>query len=88
MTDHPCKGMTKNQIRTFERIAMGDDSMMDSRTAKVLLRHGLIEQYDGTIPLPRGQTSWMSVRVKRYRVPIWAHIQFCQWASEQEFLDD
>ena len=45
MTDHPCKGMTKAQIRTFERIALSQPPAATARTIDALLQKGLIERF-------------------------------------------
>ena len=83
-TEHPCKGRTKAQRETFERIAIGDDRRVNPKVAAKLMEYGLIEQHDQILSPALGDPVWLTMRVKRYSVPIAIHIQFCQWASEQE----
>lgn len=82
-TKHPCHGLglTKKQREIFERIATGETLPRASeKTFAALDAHGLIQRdLDKIICRDRFGT----VSIPQYYVPSWAHIQFCQWASEQ-----
>lgn len=78
-TDHPCKGMTNAQVRTFERIAISQPPAAAKRTMDVLLARGLIERGDDRII---ARTLLGPVTVPTYFVPLPVHMQWCQWCSE------
>lgn len=81
MTEHPAKGCTKSQIAAFEQIAIGQRIPWTQKTIDALLAKGLIEKMGDEV-ICRDRFGTVTVQV--YEVPIPAHIQFCQWASEQE----
>jgi hypothetical protein len=84
MTDHPCKGMTKNQIAVFERIAVNQLIYAHPRTIAVLKERGLIEQGPDRV---LGRDAFGLITVPDYCVPLPVHYQWCRWASEQPDLD-
>lgn len=79
MTDHPCKGMTKAQRETFERLAINQPPYASERTLKALLARGVIEH--GPPKIVRDKMG--SFRIPTYVVPLTTHAQWCQWCSEQ-----
>lgn len=79
MTDHPCKGMTKAQIAAFERIAVNHEPMATHKTLLALRAKGLIGYTDKVI----GRDALGKITVPEWFVPIHAHLQWCQWCSEQ-----
>ncbi len=78
MTDHPCKGRPRTQIAAFERIAVNFPPVCSPSAIKALLDAGLIEQ--GKSITKRDALGTYSI--PQYHVPIWAHMQWCQWCSE------
>jgi len=80
MTDHPCKGMTKPQIATFERIAIGQPPYASERTLKILLARGVIEKEIRNTSSGIGN---LMIRYAVYHVPLPVHMQWCKWCSEQ-----
>lgn len=86
-TKHPCSGLglTKRQREVFEQIATGVP--LPRTTTKMLEgleAHGLIQR--GLDKLCRD--GFGAYNLSQYYVPSWAHIQFCQWASEQSETEE
>jgi hypothetical protein len=75
--------MTKAQRNWFERIAIGDSkaAMAQRTTIRILLAKGLVKRGEDRITI--GDPRLPVIRIKQYHVPLWAHIQWRQWASEQ-----
>ena len=78
------KGLTKKQLEVLSCIAFGgEDSNHHPKLLKELEDKGLIESYEGKIygkgnsPIDR-----IPVIIKRYRMPIAEHIEFCEWCSK------
>lgn len=69
------EGLTEKQREVLGMIAMNQDGGHHPRTMEALMKRGLIEQYDeilgGRFP----------VRIKRYALPIYVHIAWCEWCS-------
>jgi membrane protease subunit (stomatin/prohibitin family) len=65
-------GLTKAQEDLFNRIAVGDDTAVNERTAAVLIDKGLIERYEQQ----DGAFTWY-----RYSVPVHVHIRWAQWCA-------
>jgi DNA-binding HxlR family transcriptional regulator len=85
MTDHPCKGMTKAQIATFERIAINQPPYasgrtLSDRTLKALLDRGLIERVSRE---NRDPTTGWKFEWWEYHVPLPIHMRWCEWCSQQ-----
>lgn len=80
MTDHPCKGMTKAQRETFERIAINDPPRATKRTLDALKNRNLIVGTDRLL----GRTALGPIFTTDWHVPLPVHHQWCQWASEQQ----
>ena len=74
---HPAQGCTKIQRAIFERLCCGDDRGIGAATATSLIKRGIVEQYE---ELLRGR---FPVRIKRYRVPLEVHAQWCAWCAGQ-----
>lgn len=80
MTDHPCKGMTKAQRETFERIAINERPTCQWSTIEALLDAGVIERGEDDV-----RRDAMGIfKIPNFRVPIHVHAQWCAWCSEQE----
>jgi hypothetical protein len=80
MTDHPCKGMTKAQIETFEQIAVGNAlPPMSMKQIKALEANGVIHLAGNKIL----RDEMGSFSLPQYEVPIPVHMQWCKWCSEQ-----
>jgi hypothetical protein len=79
MTDHPCKGMTKAQITTFEKIAVNQPTQSGGKTIDALLAHGVIEHGKS-----KKRRDAMGVyEIPTFTVPLLVHMQWCEWCSEQ-----
>lgn len=79
MTEHPCKGMSKKQIETFERLATGAPPYAPQRTIDVLLKHGVIMRLPDKIVRDR----FGDIHIPVYDVPTPIHMQWCKWCAEQ-----
>jgi len=77
--DHPCKGMTKAQIATFEQVAIGVSlPPATPATWRSLERRGVVERRSDLIRSDRlGKFS-----LPQWSVPIHVHMQWCKWCSE------
>lgn len=84
MTDHPCKGMTKAQIRDFELIAISEHPRGGYRTLDRLKARGLIK--DGS-PKQVGRDAFGPIMVPTWFVPLELHAQWCEWCSEQPGME-
>jgi hypothetical protein len=76
-TDSPIidfDALTEKQRDLLGHIAMLGGSG-HPRTIESLLKRGLIEEYSETLP------GRFPVVIKRYTMPIWVHIQWCEWCS-------
>lgn len=69
------ENLTKAQDELFGRIAIGDDTCVNDRTAQVLIDRGLVERYDQV----DGMFTW-----HRYRVPVAVHMRWCAWCGGKE----
>ena len=70
------KKLTRAQRSAFERIAIGLDRGVHPKSAAVLLRQGLIEAEEETLP------SWPTpVTITRYFVPLPVHMDWCRLCS-------
>ncbi len=70
--------LTKAQFRAFEQIAVGLDHGVHLKTAAALLRHGLIEEDQETLP------SWPTpVTITRYFVPLPIHMEWCSLLDDK-----
>lgn len=78
MTDHPCKGRPRTQIDAFERIAINQPPVCSPTAIKALLDAGLIERGVSTT----GRDELGTYIIPKYHVPTWAHMQWCEWCSE------
>jgi hypothetical protein len=74
------KGLTKNQIRVFEEIAINHDQGHNPITLRSLEKRGLIRSFRD--PLSDGHS--LQVIVKRYYVPIPIHTDWCKWCAEKQ----
>jgi hypothetical protein len=79
MTDHPCKGMTSAQKAAFELIAINQHPYCATKTIDALIAKGLVSWNEKCL----GRDALGSIMVREYSVPLWAHAQWCKWASEQ-----
>jgi hypothetical protein len=80
MTDHPCKGMSNAQREAFERIAINQTPQCKWATIDALIKAGVVER--GT---PEMRRDAMGVyQIPSFFVPLHIHMQWCEWASEQE----
>lgn len=79
MTDHPCKGMTEAQIAAFERIAINANPECGWKTLDRLIARGVIERVKGEMR----RDAMGAYEIPAFVVPLPIHMQWCQWASEQ-----
>jgi hypothetical protein len=84
-TPHPCAGMTKAQRRDFELIAINQDPQGSQKTIDALIKRGLIEEMEPTVI---AQSALGPIVKPQFYVPIFYHMQWCQWASEQHMEKD
>lgn len=68
LTEHPCKGMTREQIEAFERIAISEPPACTKQTLDALIKAGKVVRRPG--------------RASQLVVPIAVHAQWCKWCSE------
>jgi hypothetical protein len=68
--------LTPRQEQVLGQIAIGIDGGHHPRTLEALERRGLIEGRDEVIPLLRGRLT-----IRRYVMPIAAHIAWCEWCA-------
>lgn len=83
MTPHPCKGMTPAQRRDFELIAIGQRPRGGYMVFKKLKERGLIEDAP---PKVLGRDALGVIAIPDWYVPLPIHMQWCEWASEQQDL--
>ena len=76
--DHPCKGMTKVQIATFEQLAVGCKPPAKKATWDALEARGVIER--GPDMVRRDAIGQFNI--PQWQVPIHIHMQWCGWCSE------
>ena len=79
MTDHPCKGMTKNQIAAFEALAINQTPQDGWRSIDALIARGVVERVEGE----KRRDAMGVYEIPRFNVPLPIHMQWCEWASEQ-----
>lgn len=80
MTDHPCKGMTKAQVAAFELIAINQVPRCRQETLDALLAAGVILRGED-----EHRRDAMGVyTIPNFFVPLPVHMQWCEWASEQD----
>ncbi len=70
-------GLSEPQREAAGLIAMGQDGFLHPRTLTALESKGIIESYDERLG------GWPPLTVKRWSMPIWVHIQWCAYCSEQ-----
>lgn len=80
MTNHPCKGMSRAQVRAFERIAINSPPNAKPETIKYLLARGKIERSPDKI---FGRDDFGTISIPQFHVPLPLHMQWCEWCSEQ-----
>ena len=80
MTEHPCKGMTKAQIRDFELIATGSRPRGGHMILRKLKERGVIVDAP---PKTLGRDRFGLIQVPDWDVPLPIHAQWCEWCSEQ-----
>jgi len=78
--EHPCKGMTKAQIDTFEQLAVGRKPPATKGTWDALEKNGVIER--GADLIRRDALG--EYRIPQFVVPVAVHAQWCAWCAEQE----
>jgi hypothetical protein len=69
-------GLTGAQERVLGLIAMNEDGGHHPKVLAALVKRGLIEEYEETLG------GGLPMRIKRYRMPLHVHIQWCQWCSD------
>ena len=79
MGGHPCSGMSRKAVETFEAIAVSMPFMAAPQTIDALLKRGLIEQV-GTREVMRDRFG--VVTAPEYGVPLSVHYAWCKWCSE------
>lgn len=67
--------LTKAQQRVLGLVALNEDGGCHPVPLAALCKKGLIEEYTETL---RGT---FPVQIKRYRMPIHVHIQWCAWCA-------
>ena len=76
--EHPCKGMSKVQIDTFEQVAVGNAlPQATKRTWDALEKRGVIER--GPDMIKRDAIG--EYRIPQWQVPIHIHAQWCSWCG-------
>lgn len=82
MTDritHPCQGMGRSALQTFEEIAIGLPPRAGPKTILKLLESGLIMRgLDEFL----GQDALGKIAVPTYFVPVPVHAQWCEWCDQ------
>ena len=77
--DHPCKGMSKVQIDTFEQVAVGVTlPPATKRTWNALEKRGVIVRGSDLVR----RDALGGYRLPQWHVPIHVHAQWCAWCSE------
>lgn len=80
---HPCKGMTKAQIRAFEFIAINQHPRCTKVTLDALLTAGVIRD------APTTQRDALGLyTIPNYYVPIPIHKQWCEWCNQTQVPGD
>ena len=82
MVKHPVKeaGGQRSHVSAFEAIAVGHRTRCRPETLEWLINHDLITRRPDKI---LGHDRFGVMRVPQYEVPIWAHMAWCNWRSEQ-----
>lgn len=68
------KKLPKRQQDVLGHIAINEDGGHPQQTLKVLLAKGLIVEQEEKQP---------GLVIKHYAVPVWVHIAWCEWCSQQ-----
>lgn len=71
--------MSVAQHVAFEQVAIGNDRHIRARTAAALVRKGYIVECKRIAT----RASWTQgkVTLKRYEVPVFVHMEWCDWCS-------
>lgn len=77
--------LTPKQLDVLGQISINNDSGHSSRTLKALERLKLIERYQESSygPSPISQV----LKITRWCMPVWVHIAWCEWCSQQHLRD-
>lgn len=80
MAKHPVQeaGGRKSHVDAFEAIAVNQRRGTQAHTLRWLEDHGLIEGSYRVI----GRDQFGDIRVVDWSVPLWAHMQWCEWCAE------
>lgn len=80
------KGLTEKQSNTLASIAFGGDGdYCHPQTLEALAKKGLIVEYEKKIyGKGGGIIDSIPLIVKAYYMPIWEHVEFCQWCADIE----
>ena len=81
MSKYFVDGLTKSQVITFEKIAIGKNSGINPKVADRLVKRGLLERYH-EISIGGG------FRIIRYKVPVPIHAEWCAWCADSVESDD
>ena len=76
--EHPCAGMTKSQVETFERLAVGITPPATKGTWLALEDRGVIQRGPDLIR----HDAFGEYRIPQWQVPIHIHFQWCAWCAE------
>lgn len=76
------RGLSEAQSGVFEEVVWGNDGGHHPRTLESLVRLSLIERSEEVLP------GHLPILIWRYHVPIWAHMEWCQWCAENVPLED
>lgn len=74
--------LTRRQQEVLSAVAIGQDGGHARPTLKRLLELGLIEEYEEPVP------GWPPMNIRRYDVPLFVHIAWAEWGSEQPDVAD
>lgn len=78
MMDHPCKGMSKVQIDTFEQLAVGMTPSATKGTWAALEKKGVVVRGPDLVR----RDALGEFRIPQWQVPVPVHAQWCAWCSE------
>lgn len=70
------KGLTDKQAEVLGQMCIGDESGHSERTLKSLEAKGLLIGQDFILT-----NGGYPIRIRRYTVPSWVHIEWCQWCA-------
>lgn len=80
--DHPCKGLSKAKIDTFEQLAVGAKPPAARGTFDALEKHGVIVRGPDLV----WHDAFVQFKIPQWEVPIHIHAQWCAWCGEN--VDD